>query len=623
MNIKSILIPIVLLFWLFTSCISSQNASFITKNYDKEEYKIPMRDGVKLFTAVYSPKDKSRKYPIILVRTPYSIAPYGGNKYKKRFVSKNLDTSKFIFVFQDVRGKFMSDGEFVNMRPFNPDKQGGQIDEASDTYDTIEWLLNHIPKNNGKVGMTGISYPGFYAAQGILSRHPALKFVSPQAPISDWFIGDDMHHNGAFSLLLSFNFFQVFGIEREGLHKEWAKGIQYPSQDAYSFFLEMGAVKNTNDKYLKEEIPFWNDILKHGNYDEFWQSRSTLDDFDDIATSVMTVGGWYDGEDLYGALNTYNAIEKNNPDKFNILVMGPWVHGGWLRTEGNKLGDFTVGSNTGEYFQDSIHFPLFKHYLKDGRKPDMAEAYIFDTGVNKWYKFDEWPSADNLEQIELYLSGEKRLLFKQSKSSHKFDDFVSDPMNPVPYTAKRRDSRRFYNKNYLIEDQRFASFRPDVLTFETEPLDKNLTITGPITAELFVSTTGTDADWVVKIIDVYPDTAKTPKALRKETEMGGYQRLVSYEIIRGKYRNSYENPEPFEPGRVTKVKFELPDVMHTFKKGHKIMVQIQSSMFPLYDRNPQTFCDIYSATEEDFQKAEHRVYFSEEYSSKIVFEVLK
>jgi hypothetical protein len=600
------------------SPIAPQEKSFTDQNYDKKEYQIPMRDGVKLFTAVYSPKDKTRDYPIILVRTPYSVAPYGEDNYRRTFISENLDTSKFIFAFQDVRGKFMSEGEFVNMRPYIPNKKGNQVDEASDTYDTIEWLINNVPDNNHKVGMTGISYPGFYAAQGVLSGHPALKFVSPQAPIADWFIGDDMHHNGAFSLLLSFNFFQRFGIVREGLYKNWKRGPNYPSQDAYSFFLELGPIKNTNEKYLKEEIPFWNEIFRHGNYYEFWRSKSTLDDFKKVSTSVMTVGGWYDGEDLFGALETYSTIEENNPDKFNILVMGPWIHGGWLRTKGDELGHFNFDSETSKYFQDSIHFPLFNYYLKDGEKPDLAEAYIFDTGSNEWFQFSEWP-LKNLKETELYLSGENKLQFHSDFGSQKFDEFISDPMNPVPYTAKRRDSRRFYNKNYLIEDQRFASFRPDVLSYETEVLSENMTIAGPITAELFISTTGTDADWVVKIIDVYPDSAQTPRDLIGETEMGGYQRLVRYEIMRGKYRNSYEKPEPFKPGKVTKVKFELPDVMHTFKKGHKIMIQIQSSMFPLYDRNPQTFCDIYSAGKEDFQQAVHRVYFSEKYPSKIIF----
>jgi len=582
-----------------------------------------MRDGVKLFTAVYAPKDTTQDYPLLFLRTPYTIAPYGENNLNRYLgPSKTFTTDGYIFVYQDVRGKFMSEGEYVNMRPFIPEKKSStDVDESSDTYDTIDWLIKNIKHHNGKVGMWGISYPGFYAAMGSINAHPNLVAVSPQAPIVNWFVGDDMHHNGALSLLMTFDFFSVFGLPRPELTTTWPNGFTAPSPDAYTFFLNMGPLKNANEKYFKNTISFWNEVTQHGTYDMFWQTRNTFPHFKNIKPAVLTVGGWYDAEDLYGAFHTYQSIEEKNPKIFNSLVMGPWTHGGWNRTKGNELNAITFGSNTSEYYQDSIEFPFFNYYLKGKGSSALPEASIFITGSNEWKKFDAWPPK-NSESENLFFSGNNKLSFEKS-AQNSFDEFVSDPNKPVPYTAKFLDARAFYNREYMIEDQRFAAARPDVLVYQTDVLSESITIVGPIEAELFVSTTGTDADWVVKVIDVFPDSMENPKPNPQQFEMGGFQQLIRGEIMRGKFRNSYENPEPFKPGEISKVKITLQDVGHTFLKGHRIMVQIQSSWFPFFDRNPQKFCDIYNANENDFQKATHRVYHSTTYPSAIKINLLK
>lgn len=602
---------------------SAQDAAYIVEHYIKHEYQIPMRDGAKLFTAVYTPKDTTQDYPILFLRTPYTIAPYGENNLTKYLgPSATFTTEGYIFVYQDVRGKFLSEGEYVNMRPFIPEKKSStDVDESSDTYDTIDWLIKNLKHHNGNVGMWGISYPGFYTAMGTIDAHPNLKAVSPQAPIVNWFVGDDMHHNGALSLLMTFDFFSVFGLPRPTPTTDWGTGFSAPSPDAYNFFLNLGTLKNVNEKYFKNNISFWDEVIQHGSYDEFWQSRNTFPHFNKIKPAALTVGGWYDAEDLYGALHTYQSIEEKNPKIFNSLVMGPWTHGGWNRTKGSELNAFTFGSNTSEYYQDSIEFPFFNYYLKGKGSSALPEASIFITGSNQWRKFDKWPPK-NSEAKNLFITDENKLSFDNS-TKNSFEEFLSDPNKPVPYTAKQLDSRSFYNREYMIEDQRFAAARPDVLVYQTDVLEDSLTVLGPIEAELYVSTTGTDADWVVKVIDVFPDDAENPKPNPQQYEMGGFQQLVRGEIMRGKFRNSYEHPEPFKPGEVTKVKLTLQDAAHTFLKGHRIMVQIQSSWFPFFDRNPQKFCDIYNANENDFQKATHRVYHSEKYPSAIKINLLK
>jgi putative CocE/NonD family hydrolase len=595
--------------------------NFLKDNYDKKEYRIKMRDGVHLYTIVYSPKDKSKTYPIILTRTPYSVGPYGEDKYA-RFLgpAEQFVKDGYIFVLQDVRGRFMSEGEFDNMRPHKPDKQKNETDESSDTYDTIDWLIKNIPNNNGKVGMWGNSYPGFYTIMGAIDAHPNLVAVSPQAPISDWFIGDDMHHNGAFSLQMSFNFFKNFGIPRPNPTTQWSRGVDYPSPDNYNFFLKHTPIKKLNENILKNSIPFWDSMSNHGTYDYFWQERSNLKHLKNIKPAVLIVGGWYDAEDLYGPLNIYKTIEANDKDNNCKIVMGPWTHGSWITTKGDSLGDFYFGSNTADYFRQKILIPFFNYHLKGIGKPLSDDAYVFDTGSNKFYSFDKWP-PENVSSTDFFLSSNQRLSAYQNSDTETFTEYLSDPWNPVPYTSKFLDSKNFYNKTFMIEDQRYVSTRPDVLTFETEPLDSDFTIAGPINAQLYVSTTSTDADFVVKIIDVYPDDEPNPEPNPNQVEMGGYQRLVRAEIFRGKFRNSFEHPEPFTPNKVETVNIKLNDAFHTFKKDHKIMFQIHSSWFPFFDVNPQTFTDIYHADEKDFVKAMIKVYHSKEYPSKVSFNI--
>lgn len=610
----------ILIFYLFlaASCSTNENNFSPNDDYTKQETYIEMRDGVKLFTIIFSPVDRSTEHPILLMRTPYSSDGYTNNQFKK--VQEYQRKEKFIFAFQDVRGKFMSEGEYMNMRPHIPNKLGKEIDESSDTYDTIEWLVNNVENNNGNVGLWGISYPGFYAAMGAIDAHPALKFVSPQAPIADWFIGDDMHHNGALSLLLSFNFFQIFDLQRDSLHRNWPQRIEYTSPDAYTFFLKMGAIKNFNKKILKGNIPFWNEIVNNPDYNNFWKSRSTMQYFSNVNPAVMTVGGWFDGENLFGALNTYKSIEENNPGIVNKLVVGPWIHGGWVRTKGDSLGDTYFGSNTSDFYKYKVELPIYKQFLKNEEAPELPEALMFCTGSNEWHELDKWPPAQTSER-KIYIDDNERLLFdsRNINNNKAFDNYISDPAKPVPYTSQILDSRNSYAKSYLIEDQRFASTRSDVLVYQSDPLKEDFTIAGPLTADLYVSTSGTDSDFIVKIIDCYPDDEPDPSPNPNKVEMGGYQQLVRGDIMRGKYRNSFENPEPFVPNEVTNIKFKLQDVFHTFKAGHKIMIQIQSSWFPLFDRNPQRFINIYEGDDSDFQKAEIRIYHTNEYPSSIEF----
>jgi len=595
----------------------AQTKSF-EDEYSKSDFLIEMRDGTKLYTVVYAPNDISVEYPFLITRTPYGSGPYEKDKYRE--FPEYLAKEKFIFVYQDVRGKYMSEGDFVDVRPFIPNKTKNEIDESTDTYDTIEWLLKNIPNNNGKVGIFGISYPGFYAAMSLNDSHPALKAVSPQAPIADWFIGDDMHHNGAFTLALSYVFYSSFGVIRPEPTTSRNLRIVDLVGDSYNYFLKLGTLKNINDNYFNNSISFWNDMIKHETYDSFWKERSTLNHFNSVSPAVMTVGGWFDSEDLYGALKTYKTIENKNPKTNNTLVIGPWAHGGWARTDGSSFGDFLFNSNISDYYQKNLELKFFQHYLKNERNNDFPEAVIYETGTNKWNEFDEWPPK-NSNKIDFYLAETGKLSKNKPSSSENFTEYISDPSKPVPYTANFHKADKMYNYIFPVEDQRFASSRNDVVTFESEILENSLTIVGEIEAELFVSTSGTDSDWIVKIIDVLPDTLL--EVSLDGNAMANYEMLIRADIMRGKFRNSFESPEPFVPNEVTKVKFNLNDVNHTFLKGHKIMVQIQSSWFPLFDRNPQTFCNIYNAEEKDFQKATQRVYHTKEYPSKVVFRVLE
>lgn len=603
-----------------------ERAAYIRSHYSKFEYQIPMRDGVKLFTAVYVPNDASpaKRYPILLTRTPYTVAPYGAERYKKA-IGPFADYEKegFIFVFQDVRGRNMSEGTFVDVRPHLAKKRGpNDIDESTDTYDTIQWLVKNVPNNNNRVGLYGISYPGFYSSAGAIDSHPALKAVSPQAPIADWF-WDDMHRHGAFNLVLAFNFFSGFGKARPKpvATEDWER-FEHGTPDGYQFFLDMGPLSNADSRYFKGDIAFWKDIVAHPNYDAYWKERNILPHLRNIKAAVLVVGGWYDTEDLYGPLRTYAAIEKQNPGTSNMLMMGPWSHGGWQRTEGNALGDADFGFATSKTYQE-LSLAFFKHHLKEGPKPALPEALVFETGANRWRGFEAWPPK-KVRAEKLYFQPKGGLAFKPPAGSGSlFDEYVSDPAKPVPFTT---EVSPYWTKNYMAEDQRFASRRPDVLVYQTEPLEKDLTLAGPLEAELWVSTTGTDADWVVKLIDVNP--GKLPGWTRADEEAGkqnrgGQQTLVRGEPFRGRFRESYSEPKPFKPGEVTKVRFVINDVFHTFQRGHRVMVQVQSSWFPFIDRNPQTYVpNIFEAKEEDFVRAFHRVYHSPANPSALKVNVL-
>ena len=585
------------------------DSAFVRKHYEKHEYRIPMRDGVRLHTIVYVPRDKSQQYPVMLMRTPYSIGPYGDGAYKKALgPSSHMMRDLYIFAYQDVRGRYMSEGTYDNMRPHMPDKKKKtDIDESSDTWDTIDWLIKNIKNNNGKVGQWGISYPGFYTIAGAVEAHPALKASSPQAPISDFFF-DDFHHHGAY-LQSYWIATLVFGYQKDSLTtKPWYRDkMMQTGPDGYQFYMDMGPLKNAS-KYYGEDNEFWQQLVEHPNYDEFWQKRSILPHLNNIDHPIMTVGGWFDAEDLYGPLNIYKTVEKKN-DNFNMIVMGPWSHGDWSREKGiQAVGNIYFGDSISTFYQKNIEKPFFEYFLKEGMKPDLPEAYMFDTGRKEWTKFDQWP-PDHLPKVKLYFGEDEQLSINKPTEKDGEFSYISDPDKPVPYTEDIKVV--FTPRKFMTDDQRFASKRPDVITFQTEVLEDDLTLAGEIMAKLKVSTTGTDADWVVKLIDVYPpdhpDYSHNPSHIR----MGGYQQLVRSEVFRGRFRNSYANPEPFVPGEITEVDIPLQDILHTFKKGHRIMIQIHSTWFPYIDRNPQKYVDnIFKADEEDFQKAMMTVYGS-------------
>jgi putative CocE/NonD family hydrolase len=612
-----------MLFAGLTPAAFGQGLDAVRAEYTKYEYRIPMRDGTKLFTAVYVPKDLSQRYPILLVRTPYSVSPYGVDRFKNDLGPSPLfGKAGYIFAYQDVRGRWMSEGTFVNVRPHIPVKKGPQdIDESSDTYDTIDWLVRHVPGNSGKVGMWGISYPGFYTSTGIIEAHPALKAASPQAPVADWFIGDDWHHNGALFLIHTFNYYSNFGRPRpQPIRKSSLPRFDHETPDGYAFFLRLGPLSNANARYFKDDVAFWNEVLQHGTYDDFWKARNLRPHLKGIKPAVMTVGGWFDAEDLFGALETYRCVEAGNPGITNILVMGPWSHGGWTGT-GDALGPVRFQAKTGVFFRENIELPFFEYHLKGKGEFKHPEAWVFEMGTNQWRKHDAWPPR-NARPKYLYFQAGGQLspqVPPSGKAAEMCDEYISDPARPVPFQDR---IAAVMSPDYMTGDQRFASRRPDVLVYETGPLEEDLTIAGPIKANLFVSTSGTDADWVVKLVDVYPDDYPDPEPNPTGIQMGGYQQMVRGDVMRGKFRNSFETPEPFEPGQLTRVQFTLPDVYHTFRTGHRLMVQVQSSWFPLVDRNPQTFVDIAQAKEADFRKATQRVYRSQDRPSHVTLNVL-
>ena len=612
--------PFLFLLLFFGAFLFAQekSASYVSEHYTKKEVRIKMRDGASLFTSIYSPKDTSKKYPIIMQRTPYDCAPYGEDKFKRSIgPSETMMKEGYIVVYQDVRGRYMSDGLYDNMRAFIPNKKSKkEVDEASDTYDTIDWLIKNVANNNGNVGIWGISYPGFYASYSLLSNHPALKAVSPQAAISDFFF-DDFHHNGAY-LLSYWKVTPLFGPQKNKLTTEdWFQFPNIGTNDDYQFFLDAGPLVNL-DKYYDKSNEFWQQLKDHSSYDEFWQKRGILQHMKNIKPAVMFVGGWFDAEDLFGPLNTYSTIEKSSKN-YNTIVMGPWSHGDWANnSEKQVIGNINFGDSISGFYQKNIEANFFRHFLKENGKSvnKLPEAYVFDTGNKDWKTFDSWPPKNTEKQV-FYLQGNEKL--SNNNADAGFEEFISDPKKPVPHTEDIKQ-RGLTPRKYMTDDQRFAARRTDVLVFETEILNDNVTLAGDILAKLKVSTTGTDADWIVKVVDVFPNDEPETKEIQPYLKMSNYHMMVRSEVMRGRFRNSFSQPEPFVPNQKTAVNIKLQDVFHTFKKGHKIQIQVQSTWFPLIDLNPQTFVEnIFYAKPEDFKKQTHRVYND----SEIEFKVLK
>lgn len=589
---------------------------YVKAHYTKYEFRIPMRDGARLFTSVYVPKDQSHSWPILMDRTPYSVAPYGEDVYKSALgPSDEFEKAGYIFVYQDVRGRYMSEGKFVEMTPHIDKKSGPKdVDDSSDTYDTIEFLLKRVPNNNGKVGIWGISYPGFYTSASIIDSHLAIKAASPQAPMTNLFEGDDAYHGGAFMLAANFGFYTSF--------KPFAEPAKPPKErerfdmgtpDTYAFYLKAGSLANLNKTWLKDQNPLFTDQITHDTFDDYWKARDLAPHMHNVHCAVMTVGGWFDAEDLAGPWRTYRAIEKYNPGTPNTIVEGPWVHGGWARGDGDHLGDVEFNAKTSEFFRKEIQFPFFEFYLK-GKGQTPPEAYMFETGANVWRKYDEWPPKGATRRMLYFQAGGKLSFEPPDIGAEAYDQYVSDPAHPVPFTSYTTDT---VPQRYMVDDQRWAARRSDVLVYQTDPLTEDITIAGPVSPKLKISSTGTDSDFVVKLIDVYPedfpDAPQTSSGNKRilsapPLHMGGYQQLVRGEPMRAKFRNSWEKPEPLAPGKLTEIDFEMPDLDHTFRAGHRIMVQVQSSWFPLVDRNPQTFTDIPQARPEDFKAAAERVY---------------
>jgi uncharacterized protein len=624
----------------------------VKEHYTKYEYRIPMRDGVRLFTAVYVPKDSSRAYPFLIVRTPYSVAPYGVDQYRKGLgPSPEFERAGYIFVFQDVRGRYMSEGNFVEMTPHIDHKQSKHdVDDASDLYDTIDWLLKNVPNNNGNAGIWGISYPGFYTSASIIDSHPALKAASPQAPMTDLFMGDDSYHGGAFMLEANFDFYSSFKPQDNPQLPLKTVPFDYGTKDGYEFYLKVGPTGNLS-KYLAGRSALWDDQLHHDTYDDYWKVRNLAPHMKNIHCAVLTVGGWFDAEDLQGPFSTFRAIDKNNPGIFNALVVGPWVHGGWARLDGEHLGRVEFAANTGDYYRSNILFPFFEQHLKGSGDAKLPKAYVFETGTNVWRKYSAWPPK-NAEAKTLYFHAHGALSFDppgngatqadsapnspsgltEASEFTDYDEYVSDPAKPVPFVSYPATD---VPQEYMVSDQRFAASRTDVLVYQTPVLQEDVTIAGPVSPRLFVSTSGTDSDFDVKLIDVYPPDYPDSKLDARGDEskprtdvpppaftMGGYQQLVRGEPFRGKFRHSFEKPEGFTPGKVEEIGTTFPDVNHTFRRGHRIMVQVQSSWFPLTDRNPQTFVDIPDAKVSDFVKATERIYHTKVEASGIGVGVL-
>jgi putative CocE/NonD family hydrolase len=628
----------------FTLTVSAASQEFDPReHYDKAEYMVPMRDGVRLYTIVYTPKDTARDYPIMLFRTPYSIRPYEPDQFRRPLgPTEQFDRDGYIFVYQDARGTYRSEGDFQVIKPLNgPDAGPTDADESTDNYDTIEWVLNNIPGHNGRVGQWGISYPGWQTVMGMVNAHPALKASSPQASPSDMFIGDDWHHNGAFRLMYAFAWLSNNARRRDEPTTQGNQRFDYGTPWGYDFFLDIGPVARINELFFHDDVPAWNEFMEHGTYDDYWQDQNALLSLDDITHPVLNVAGWFDAEDFYGPTSIYYTLEEKNPVNQSTLVVGPWLHGGWRSMSGESLGCIDFGTATSETFQSEVQYPFFSHYLRDEGDWAGTEAIVFETGSNEWRRFDRWPPP-GVARTELYFGPDGTLSWEaptatggstadaapadaampadaiSQSAAAPFDSYISDPDRPVPFSAEYRTTQGHL---WMIEDQRFAATRPDVLVYQSDVLTEDLTIAGPIIATLYASTSGTDSDFIVKLIDVLPgDTPNNPDC---PVPMGDFQMLLSGEVFRAKFRNSYESPQPMVPNEPTRIEINLHDRFHTFEAGHRIMVQVQSSWFPVIDRNPQTFVDIYNATEDDFQAATQRVYRSAELPSHLTLGVLR
>ena len=616
-----ILLPVLILPTAGVPAAAAQEVDslWVAEHYIKRDTLIPMRDGVRLYTAIYIPKDSSTRHPIILRRTPYSVGRYGNTRFNAAGGAwAEFHRLGYIMVQQDVRGRYMSEGTFVDARPQRTSYGGPRdTDESTDTWDTIEWLIRNVPGNSGRVGMYGVSYPGFYSALGGINAHPALKVTSPQAPVGDWWVGDDWRHNGALFLAHTFHFYNGFGFPRRAPTTEGRAGIDIGTPDGYRFFLGLGPLSNVKARFFGDSVAFWDSLAAHPDYDEYWKSRAIGPHLRNMPPGVLTVGGWFDAEDVYGPFHTYHAVERQNPGIGNHLVVGPWSHGQWGSGPADFLGDIRFGS-TGPFFRDSVFIPFFRHHLEGTPDPRLAEAYAFETGTNVWRRYDAWPPR-GVQPRRIYLREGGALAWEAPRAADAFDEYVSDPAHPVPHIGWISPGMTYA---YMTADQRFAATRPDVLVYQTPPLEEEVTIAGPIGVELHVSTTGTDSDWIVKVIDVWPDSAADPEPNPANVRMGGYQQLLRGEPFRGRYRNSRERPEAFVPGQPARVAFEMPDVHHTFRRGHRIMVQVQSTWFPLVDRNPQTFVNLFTAREEDFVTATQRVFRSAAMPSHVTFGVM-
>ena len=586
----------------------------ISDRFEVRDVMIPARDGARLNTKIFIPKNTAGPLPIIMRRTPYGVQNSAGgfNIYLKALAEEG-----YIFAFQDIRGKFGSEGTFVMQRPARAPGDKTSIDEGTDTYDSIEWMIKNLPNNNGRVGMLGISYDGWTTMMGALEPHPALKAISPQASPADMWIGDDFHHNGALRLSYAFE----YAVRMES-GKE-TTNFGFDRYDTYDWYLSLGPLSNVNSVYLKGKIPTWNDYVAHPDYDEFWKKQTMIPHIRGVKVPTLNVAGWWDQEDFYGPIAIYNALEKHDTKRLNYLVVGPWNHGGWGRSAGDSLGAIPFGSKTGDYFRDEIQAKWFAHFLKDKGTFDLPEALTFEAGTNKWRRWDSWPPKTGITEKKLYFGAGRSLSFEAPKAeADAVDSFVSDPHRPVPYRQRPIQPTYFPGgskwSTWLVEDQRFVDDRPDVLSWESQVLSEDVTIAGQVTANLYASTTGSDLDWVVKLIDVFPEDYP------ERWDLAGFQLMVSNEVFRGRYLKSFEKAAPITPGQVINYSFSLHTQNYTFKKGHRIMVQVQSSWFPIIDRNPQTIVkSIFEAKESDFVKATHTVYRSARYPSNVSVAVAK